>query len=275
MGDVGEIRVRHLGTYFISPCRQLHSASSPEYVASFGSGNLADVAIGIFHKTYLHGMVVVGSAYEAYAVASERAGVKLDADVKVLASGRTESLSCRLAWVEGDDTFLIAFFSRLIVGGKHHSRAFLQLHHSPRAFSPIHSLGISPRRAGVVSLPVVIHCVLGFMAIQCPSSRDDVRLYLHGKWWQLQGEGLCGSGQDEGLAVERAILHCAKMSRVGTLAPFDFQFGVVACPSAILQCHGSAYLIKILYARGLAMYIAITEYRSHLMVCGIKWFAAE
>ena len=65
------------------------------------------------------------------------------------------------------------------------------------------------------------------------------------------------------------------MSRVGTLAPFDFQFGVVACPSAVFQCYGSAYLINILYAGGFAVYVAVAEYRPHLMVGGIERFAAE
>ena len=71
MGDVGEIRVRHLGSYSISTCGQLHPASSPVDVASFGSGNLAYVAMDVFHKAYLHSMVVVGGAYKSYAVASE------------------------------------------------------------------------------------------------------------------------------------------------------------------------------------------------------------
>ena len=65
------------------------------------------------------------------------------------------------------------------------------------------------------------------------------------------------------------------MSRVGTLAPFYFQTWVVACPSAVFQCYGSAYLINILYAGGLAMNIAIMEYRSRLMVGGIERLAAE
>ena len=209
MGDVGEIGVGHLGCYSISTCGHLHPASSPVDVASFGSGNLANVAIDVFHEAYLNGMVVVGGAYKAYAIASQRVGVELDADVKILPGGRSESLSSRLAWVEGYDTFLVAYFSSLILRGKHHPCPFLQLHHSPRTFSTIHSLGISPRRAGVVSLPVVVHCVLGLMAIQCPSSGDDVCLYLHGKGWQLQWQGFSGSGQDKGLAVESAVLHRA------------------------------------------------------------------
>ena len=65
------------------------------------------------------------------------------------------------------------------------------------------------------------------------------------------------------------------MSRVGTLAPFYFQIGVVACPSAVFQCYGAAYLINILYAGGLAMNIAIMKYRSRLMVGGIERLAAE
>ena len=65
------------------------------------------------------------------------------------------------------------------------------------------------------------------------------------------------------------------MSRVGTFAPFYFQTWVVACPSAVLQCYGPAYLINILYAGGLAMNIAVAEYSSRLMVGGIERLAAE
>ena len=98
---------------------------------------------------------------------------------------------------------------------------------------------------------------------------------MHGKGWQLQGQGVSGSRQGERLAVERAILHRAEMTRVGTLAPFYLQSRVITCPSAVLQRDRSAYLGEILRASGLAVYVAITEYCSHLMVGGIEWFTAE
>ena len=71
MGDVGEIGVGHLGSYSISTGGQFHATSSLEYVASLGNGNLTDISIGIFHKAYLNGMVIVGSAYKTYAVAGQ------------------------------------------------------------------------------------------------------------------------------------------------------------------------------------------------------------
>ena len=71
MSDVGIIGVCHLGSYRISTSGQFHAASSLEYVASLRKGNLADISFGVFHKAYLNCMVVVGSAYKSYAVASE------------------------------------------------------------------------------------------------------------------------------------------------------------------------------------------------------------
>lgn len=71
MGDVGIIGVCHLGSYRISTGGQFHAASSLEYVASLGNGNLTDISIGIFHEAYLNCMVIVGGAYKSYAVASE------------------------------------------------------------------------------------------------------------------------------------------------------------------------------------------------------------
>ena len=77
-------------------------AATTEEVAGLRFGDGRYLSALVFHEPHFDGIVVVGCAYEAQAVACERASVELDADVEILASSAAKALSHLLAGVEAE-----------------------------------------------------------------------------------------------------------------------------------------------------------------------------
>ena len=112
------------------------------------------------------------------------------------------------------------------------------------------------------------------MAVKSPASGHYLALCLQGKGWQHKWKRFGRCGHVEWLAVERTIFHYAEVSRVGALAPFYFQIGVVACPSAVLHRYRAAHFCKILCALCLAVKVTVVERHAAVGFCGIERFPA-
>ena len=256
-------------------CHQSQLASPLEEVAADTSGQRCDVSMVISHQKHLYGPVVVGGTHEAQAIAREGGGVKLDADVEILACGGAEALARSLAGIHLYLALLTSGVEGGVGRGVHQPGTLLQLHHPPAVFSPIHALGISPGGTSGVGLPVVGIGVGRFEAVDGPLAGDDKWLWGYGQGRQVYRQRLSGGGQGQRTAVEGAAGHEAAVAWVGPFAPFDAQGRVIAGPSAILKGDGAAGFGQILDAARHAVQVAVDETGGHAVVGAIEGLAAE
>ena len=77
-------------------------AAATEEVAGLRFGDGRYLSVLVFDEPHFDGIVVVGRANEAQAVACERAGIELDANIEILASSAAKALSHLLAGVEAE-----------------------------------------------------------------------------------------------------------------------------------------------------------------------------